>query len=263
MILKEGGNVFKDANGPLTQRIATKDVEATVKYIEQVTGLDFTKELGDDNKPKKWLGTTGRKEDPDGTFELNSSGDLDLSVDSNEISKQEFKAKMEQKFGDAKVAMKGDNVHVQMPIRGNEANGFVQADFMFSDNPKYQQGAMLGGTGQFKGMHRHIMMSSIARARGIKYSPKFGLVDPNKGDELITNDWDEIAKQLLDDPNAKEADLRSVETINAKIKGKPDYEDLVAKAKEAFSKENLTLETASLADKNHNRVVELAKRLSR
>lgn len=253
MILKEGGNVFKDENGPLTQRIATKDVAATIDYIEKQTGLDFTAEKGADGKPVKWLGTTGRKDDPDGTFEVNSSGDLDLSVDANEISKQDFKAKMIQIFGDAKVSMKGDNVHVQMPIRGNDANGFVQADFMFSDNPAYQQGAMLGGTGQFKGLHRHIMMSSIARARGIKYSPKFGLVDPTKGDELITNNWDEIAQKLLDDPNATKADVATVQTINDKIKNKPDYEALVAKAKEAFDKEGLTLESKELS-----RIKELA-----
>ena len=89
--LLEGGNVFKDADKQsLTQRIATKDVPATIDYIEKITGLDFTKELDpDDKKPVKWLGTTGRKEDPDGTFELNSSGDLDLSVDANEVDKKE------------------------------------------------------------------------------------------------------------------------------------------------------------------------------
>ena len=64
--LLEGGNVFKGADKqPLTQRIATADVESTVDYIEKITGLDFTKEKDlDDKKPVKWLGTTGRKEDP-------------------------------------------------------------------------------------------------------------------------------------------------------------------------------------------------------
>ena len=87
--LSEGGNVFKDKDkNSLTQRIATGDVPATIDYIEKVTGLDFTAEKGEDQKPVKWLGTTGRKEDPDGTFELNSSGDLDLSVDANEVDKK-------------------------------------------------------------------------------------------------------------------------------------------------------------------------------
>jgi hypothetical protein len=99
--LFEGGNVFKDADKKsLTQRIATGDVEGTVAYIEKITGLDFTKEKDlDDKKPVKWLGTTGRKEDPDGTFERNSSGDLDLSVDANEINKTEFAEKLRSIFG--------------------------------------------------------------------------------------------------------------------------------------------------------------------
>ena len=47
--LFEGGNVFKDADKKsLTQRIATKDVPATIDYIEKITGLDFTKELDPD-----------------------------------------------------------------------------------------------------------------------------------------------------------------------------------------------------------------------
>jgi hypothetical protein len=91
-VLLEGGNVFKGPDKqPLTQRIRTSEVPATIAWIEKVTGLDFTKELDPhDKKPVKWLGTTGRKEDPDGTFELNSSGDLDLSVDANEVDKKEF-----------------------------------------------------------------------------------------------------------------------------------------------------------------------------
>lgn len=87
--LFEGGNVFKGPDKqPLTQRIATGDVPATIDFIEKATGLDFTEEKGEDEKPVKWLGTTGRKENADGTFELNSSGDLDLSVDANEVDKK-------------------------------------------------------------------------------------------------------------------------------------------------------------------------------
>ena len=150
--LSEGGNVFKDKDKKsLTQRIATSDVESTVAYIEKITGLDFTAEKGDDNKPVKWLGTTGRKEDPDGTFELNSSGDLDLSVDANEMDKEEFYQKMVSQFGKENVKKSGDNVHLKTPINGDESNGFVQADFMFSNNPKFQQGSMIGGSGQYRG----------------------------------------------------------------------------------------------------------------
>ena len=75
MILKEGGNIFKTEQGAITQRIATKDVQASIDFIEKITGLTYDEE--------DWLGTTGKKNDPDGEFEKNSSGDLDLNTDAN------------------------------------------------------------------------------------------------------------------------------------------------------------------------------------
>jgi len=184
--LLEGGNVFKGADKqPLTQRIATADVESTVDYIEKITGLDFTKEKDlDDKKPVKWLGTTGRKEDPDGTFERNSSGDLDLSVDANEVDKRAFADKLIAQFGKENIKLSGDNVHWKVPINGDSGNGFVQADFMFSANPKFQQGSMISGGGEYRGEHRHIILSSIARAKNMKYSPKHGILNPQT-DELL------------------------------------------------------------------------------
>jgi hypothetical protein len=78
--IKEGGNVFKGSNKePLTQRINRQDVPATVQWIEQVTGLDFSSDVGKDGIPTRWLGSTGKAP---------SSGDLDLAVDLNEVSKE-------------------------------------------------------------------------------------------------------------------------------------------------------------------------------
>jgi hypothetical protein len=238
--LSEGGNVFKDADKkPLTQRIATADVQSTVDYIEQVTGLDFTEEKDDDNFPVKWLGTTGRKNDPDGTFELNSSGDLDLSVDANEVDKKDFATKMKTKFGNDSVKLSGDNVHVKVPINGDEKNGFVQADFMFSNDPKYQQGSMIGGSGQYRGEHRHIVLSSIARAKNLKYSPKSGLMDPDSN-EVITTDWNTIAKELLGQ-TATVKDIKSVDAILNYIKKLPNYEELIAAARETLGRYDIEL----------------------
>jgi hypothetical protein len=241
--LLEGGNVFKGPNKePLTQRIATGDVPETIAFIEKATGLDFTAELDpDDKKPVKWLGTTGRKEDPDGTFELNSSGDLDLSVDANEVDKKEFATKLAQQFGKESVKLSGDSVHLKTPIKGDPANGFVQADFMFSTNPKFQQGSMIGGSKTYRGEHRHILLSSIARARGMKYSPKFGLVDPETGEPIESgDDWNNIAKQLLGQ-TATVRDVRSVENIINYIKKLPNYEELVAAARETLGRSGIEL----------------------
>lgn len=241
--LFEGGNVFKGPDKqPLTQRIATGDVPATIAFIEKVTGLDFTKELDPhDKKPVKWLGTTGRKEHPDGTFELNSSGDLDLSVDANEVDKKEFATKLAQQFGKDSVKLSGDSVHLKTPIKGDKANGFVQADFMFSNNPKFQQGSMIGGQGQYRGEHRHIVLSSIARARGMKYSPKFGLVDPETNEPIKGgDDWNTIAKQLLGQ-TATVKDIRSVDAIINYVKKLPNYDELVSAARETLGRSGIEL----------------------
>ena len=71
MQLNEGGNIFKDADGrALTQRINQTDVKPTIAWLEQLTGLELQ-----DNT----LGSTGRKP---------TSGDLDLAVDANQITKE-------------------------------------------------------------------------------------------------------------------------------------------------------------------------------
>ena len=258
--LLEGGNVFKTLDKqPLTQRIATKDVPATVDFIEKITGLDFTKELDpDDKKPVKWLGTTGRKEDPDGTFDLNSSGDLDLSVDAREITKEELIAKLVDwcrsngveeedifnngtKKTDGWIKDAGDNVHFRTPISGSQTNGFAQSDFMLTVNPKFQQGSMIGGRGAYRGEHRHILLSSIARARGLKYSPKFGLLHGDTNEPVENgDDWNVIAKQLLGQ-TATTKDVKSVDGIIAYIMKLPNYNELVAGARETLGKQGIEL----------------------
>ena len=53
MILNEGGNVFKTADGvEATQRINKADVEPTLKWLEKITGLDHLNFM---------LGSTGIK----------------------------------------------------------------------------------------------------------------------------------------------------------------------------------------------------------
>jgi|TARA_B100000035_G_scaffold258164_1_gene228414 hypothetical protein len=279
MILKEGGNIFKTDSGPLTQRIATKDVDTTVQFLEIITGYDWMSEKGDDSLPVNYLGTTGRKNDPDGTFEKNSSGDLDLNTDLNKVNKEDIIKRLYDwliKHGvsqedimnkgrtktDGWIKDAGDQVHFRTPINGNSENGYVQTDFMFTDNPEFQIGSKRGGTQEFSGKDRAVLLSSIARAKGFKYSPKFGLQNAESG-ELVANDWNQIA-QLLLGPNAKEVDTRTVESIIAAIKGQPDFEELVAKAKEAFEKEGKALPESvqTLGDKNYYRIVELINRLA-
>ena len=271
-ILKEGGNVFKTDKGALTQRIATADVQGSIDFIEKITGLTFDEE--------DWLGTTGKKNDPDGAFEKNSSGDLDLNTDANKVSKEQLIAKLSawlksqgvpeedimnqgRKKTDGWIHNAGDQVHFRTPIKGSDKNGFVQTDFMFTNNPNFQRGAKRGGTAQFGGKDRAILLSAIARGRGLKFSPKFGLVDPEQGDKVIADTWDKIAPVLLG-KGAKEADTHTVETMLAKLKSDPNYEELIAPWKEAMEKagkevpESSPTGYATLEDKQLDRIKELS-----
>ena len=273
MILKEGGNVFKTDKGALTQRIATADVQGSIDFIEKITGLTFDEE--------DWLGTTGKKNDPDGAFEKNSSGDLDLNTDANKVSKEQLIAKLSawlksqgiddadimnqgRKKTDGWIHNAGDQVHFRTPIKGSDKNGFVQTDFMFTNNPNFQRGAKRGGTAQFTGTDRAILLSAIARGRGLKFSPKFGLVDPEQGDKVIADKWNKIAPLLLG-KGAKEADTLTVETMLAFLKKDPNYEELIAPWKETMEKagkevpESATLTGyTTLEDKQLDRIKELS-----
>ena len=104
MILNEGGNVFKTEKGPITQRIATAVVKPTIDWLNTTFGFKFVDE--------DLLGTTGKKSKPDGSFEENSSGDIDLNVDINELPKEEIIAKLskwcqQQGIPDIEIMNKG------------------------------------------------------------------------------------------------------------------------------------------------------------
>lgn len=222
MIVLEGGNIFKQADGtPATTRISRDNVVPTVQWLEQLTGLNLVDNM---------LGSTGRKE---------TSGDLDLGVDSTKVSKELLIQQLLNKGIDRNDIRKtGDSVHLKTPILGDPANGYVQTDFMFSDNPQFQSFSYAGtGQGEFKGVHRNILLASIAKALGMKWSPKFGLVN-RETNEVISDDPKEIAKTLV---NGTAQDLASVESIVNKIKDRTDYDQLTADARDVFARDNLVL----------------------
>ena len=224
MMLKEGGNIFKGSQGELlTGRINQADVSPTVKWLEGITGLPLQDGM---------LGTTGKAP---------TSGDLDLSVDENKISKDELVAKLSQwaqsKKQDPKqwVRKSGISVHFKTPIAGDEKKGFVQTDFMFGE-PEWQKFSLQGGlTGsEYKGMDRHILLASIAKALGYRWSHNYGLLN-RESNQPVSKDPDRIAQLLLGvDHTAK--DLASVESIHKIIKNRSDYEKLVVDAVESFGR---------------------------
>ena len=206
MKLFEGGNVFKDADGnAMTGRINQSDVAQTVQWIEAVAGLAFPRE--------RWLGSTGRKP---------TSGDLDLAVDSSEITKEQLAAKLTawaQSHGEdpREWVRKGGEVHLRTPINGRPENGFVQTDFMFFPNLDWGTFFYAGGEDSvYKGMVRNVLMSSLAKAQGLKVGAN-GMFS-RTSNQLVDGgmDPDYVAKTLLG-PRATKENLKNVESIYAAL----------------------------------------------
>lgn len=226
-MLKESGNIFKDKKTGelLTNRIKREDVEPTLRWLESKLDIDLINNT---------LGTTGRKA---------TSGDLDIAIDEDSISKEELIAKLLDIEGVTKDDVKkgGINVHFKTPINGNPSNGFVQTDFMFG-KPSWLKFSMQGGVenSEYSGKHKHVLLGSIAKAtkmpkypEGLRWSYTEGLVD-RATNETISKDPKKIAKILLG-KSFNESDLSNVENIINAIRDRNDFEDLVREANETFA----------------------------
>lgn len=224
--LFEGGNVFKDADGtPLTQRINQADVPATIRWVEQVTGLEFPAE--------RWLGSTGRKA---------TSGDLDLAVDTAEATKEQV-AKLltdfvtSQGLDPRQYVKKAGEVHLRTPIGGDANRGFVQTDFMFMPNVDW--GVFYYGGAEnsaYKGMNRNVLLSSLAKHAGLKVGAN-GMISRTTN-ELVSADPDYVAEILLGSGHDRNS-LKNVETIYSALAQDPERDSKLQDFREYLAREGL------------------------
>ncbi len=77
-----------------------------------------------------------------------------------------------------------------------------------------------------KTANKHILLKSIAEAKGLEYDQETGLIE----DEIIIQDEHQIAKRLLGQLTA-EKDIATVESIIDVIIKLPNYEKLVEAAR--------------------------------
>ena len=229
MKILEGGNVFKNQHGQaLTQRINQTDVKPTLAWLEEMLpGLDLQNNT---------LGSTGIKD---------TSGDLDIAVDANRVSKEQLVAQLSQWAAshgfkpEDYVKKSGSAVHFKTPINGNPNQGYVQTDFMFmNDVPwsKFVLGAMPLDS-KYKGRERNVLMNSIAKSMGFKLNQNAGIAD-RATNQLITNDPDKVAKMLLN-RTATRQDLASVESILQALSTDPRRDTKLADFKQHMEREGL------------------------
>jgi len=239
MNLLEGGNVFKDATGkPLTQRINSADVPGTIKWLEKLTKLDLTgKEKDKNGVPARWLGSTGRRD---------TSGDLDIALDANIVSKEQLSTFLTQwatknNLDPAQFVKKAGELHFRTPINGDPKQGFVQTDFNFysdSDALKWGTFYMSGSSANYKGMARNVLLSSLAKQQGLKIGGN-GIVSRTTN-KLIANGQDpDLAAQMVLGPGKTRNDLATVETIYANLARDPERDAKLADFREYLAREGL------------------------
>jgi hypothetical protein len=228
MILKEGGNVFKDMKGQiLTQRINQTDVAPTLAWLDMMLpGLDLQNNT---------LGSTGKKP---------TSGDLDLAVDASQVSKEQLANRLTQwatSHGlkpDEYVKKSGISVHFKTPIGGNPNSGYVQTDFMFLTNVPFSKFILSApGDSNYGGSDRNVLLNSIAKSMGYKLNQNSGIAD-RATNAIISDDPDKIARLLLNKQSTRD-DLHSVETIVAALERDPKRDAKLKDAREHFAKKGV------------------------
>jgi hypothetical protein len=259
MRINEGGNVFKDAQGqPLTQRIQKADVPATIQWLEQLTGLDLTgKESDEEGVSTSWLGSTGRRTD---------SGDVDLVVTG--VTKDQLYQTLlawlnRQGLDPREWIKKAGELHFRTPIAGDPQRGYVQTDFNFYASPEATAWAkfyMSGSSQNYKGMHRNVLLSSLAKSLNLKVGGN-GML--NRADnELVKGgqDPDVVAKTLLG-PGHTRADLRSVESIYRALDKDPRRDAKLADFRGYLEREGLQEPDTPMSESDVNFMARLRDRI--
>ena len=245
-ILKEGGNIFQG-----TSDFDHKIIPDIMKQVNSVMSKTGVKALpiGSGATP-----TPGKM-----------SGDLDMIADAGAMAQhfgvedpKNARIELEKVFQAAGFETKrtGQIVHVKTNVDGASQQvdimvvpgGDKAQKFHVHDIPKGSP---------YKGIHKQMMIADLAKEAGMKWSPYIGLVN-RENNELVSNNMDEIAKQLLG-PNAKAADLGSVESI---VRANPKAQSIVDKYEANDDPKNSwklkkVQPKESLADKHLHRIKEL------
>lgn len=221
LVLSEGGNIWKDDLS--TTRINKQDVLPTVKFLEKITGLPLSDNM---------LGSTGLKP---------TSGDLDLAVDSSKVDKTDLQNKLNQwaEKNDKTALTKktGVSVHFRTPIKGDKQNGYVQTDFMFVEDVPFAKWSMSAPVSKFKGDHKHILLASVAKALGLRWSFLKGLTSRETGEPVTGGKDPNAVAKLLFGPKANKDTISSVEKMLQALERDPKKDEKLADASVTLAKE--------------------------
>lgn len=140
-----GGKAF-----PNVGRINKEQIPKTLEYLSDIT------EIALDYLQDNLLGSAGKK---------STSGDIDIALGAM--------WSMDQIEDELRLYLGKDNVKrlpamnilsCAVPIEGNKENGFIQVDFMFTDNLPWTKFSFYsdGDKSQYSGVHRSLFLSALA-----------------------------------------------------------------------------------------------------
>ena len=204
-ILLEGGNMFSDATD-FDQKFAPNIVKVINDALAK-TGI-VVHPMGSGANP-----TPGK-----------TSGDFDVMADENSV-KEVFKVPDGKTARKAlndylhglgfNTAQSGINVHILVPLPdGNKAQADIMVTPHASTISKFHVHNVPQGS-PYKGKNKIILMSILAKQKGMMWSPWQGLFkrdESGKKGDFVSNDIDTVAKILLGE-RATGKDLSSVEGI--------------------------------------------------
>ena len=224
LLLSEGGNMFEG-----TIPINKEEVIPTVKSLEKLTGMSLLNSM---------LGSTGKAA---------TSGDIDLVIDEKEVNKDSFiKDLVNKGVNPADLKKTGIEVGYKAPIidaAGNKTEKYVQVDFMFHGDPEYLKFYYASNEmPPYKGVHRNITMSALAKTKGLLLSMK-GLFERETEREtktFISRDPNIIAKRVLGE-DATVEDLKNIPSLMSYLKSHYSPEEVREMVKDAENKIEMEL----------------------
>jgi hypothetical protein len=211
-VIVEGGNIFKSPGfskeNPemLTDRINKAEVAPTVEFLEVMSGVPVADCL---------LGSTGIAA---------SSGDIDVGIDKNKVSKDDLMNHMiEQGVNPDHLQKTGDSIHYMSPIwqeGGKKTDRFVQVDFMFVPDVEFAKWSMrTAPDSSYKGVYLQKLRADLVRTANPdwKWNHFNGVLSRTDNSSVFGFDPDKIAQGLLG-KGATRADLESVERVLSALK---------------------------------------------
>lgn len=203
-----GGNVFNDATPFTHEKIP--DIAKQISSVLNQTGAPALP-IGSCASP-----TAGKV-----------SGDMDMIIDADVLADyfgtpdiKIVRRKLKHLFDSAgmKTTLNGVSVHVRVELEDSAH----QVDLMIVPNAEAAQQFHIHDIPKgspYKGVHKHMALSKLAREHGLLWSPYEGLWTrgpDRKKNKFYTDDPDTIAKTLLG-PDAVADDLSSLDSMLARL----------------------------------------------